>query len=229
MNHQVPQVPTLGQPPPTAHSRGLSSRSFRKPLTCPSHPPHAVSRNTGAGGTQVRAPNPQPVSADGDPKTPPPGAHPTLPLSERPRTPSRASPESALDRTPGGEPRLVYRDPAEPRPHLQPLSGVRRVTSSSSTESITAAEEAVALASVAATPPAPLAVATRSAPQVPAPSSPGLVRTLAAPLEFKPQPPPSFPALLPTETRRGHPGARGEASRPGPGSRQGSAGGRHLN
>lgn len=46
----------------------------------------------------------------------------------------------------------------------------------------------------------------------PAPSNPALVLSQAAPLEFKPQPPPSFPALLPTETRRGHPGTRGEAA-----------------
>lgn len=48
------------------------------------------------------------------------------------------------------------------------------------------------------------AIAIRPDPQVPAPSNPALVRTLAAPLEFKPQPPPCFPALLPTETRRDH-------------------------
>lgn len=75
----------------------------------------------------------------------------------------------------------------------------------------------------------PPAVATRQAPQVPAPSDPALVRTPAAPLEFKPQPPPSFPALLPTETGRGHQGARGEAGRPGSEAGQGNAAGRHLN
>lgn len=97
------------------------------------------------------------------------------------------------------EPRPGYREPRKSGPHLQPLSVPGRVTSSSNTESITGSEEVAALVSVAAARRAPHAVATRRAPQVPAPSNPALVRTPAAPLEFKPQPPPSFPALLPTE------------------------------
>jgi hypothetical protein len=63
----------------------------------------------------------------------------------------------------------------------------------------------------------------------PAPTNPALVRTLAAPLEFKPQRPPSFLALLPTEARRGHPGARSEADLRRPEHGQGSVRGRHLN
>lgn len=102
------------------------------------------------------------------------------------------------------------------------------MTSSSNTESIADTEEGAALVFVAAAPPGPRAVATRRAPQVPAPSNPALVRTLAAPLEFKPQPPPSFPALLPTETRRGHRGAFAEAGRRRPEAGQGCAAGAIL-
>lgn len=126
------------------------------------------------------------------------------------------------------EPRPGYREPPKARPHLQPLRIPGRVTSSSNIESIMDTEEVAALVSGGVAtgfpPPLPPRVATGPAPEVPAPSNPGLVRTPAAPLEFKPQPLPSFPALLPTETRRGHRGARCEAEA-GPGS----AGGRHLN
>lgn len=101
------------------------------------------------------------------------------------------------------EPQAPYHEPPKPGPHLQPLSVPGRVTSSSNTESITDTEEVVALVRVVHAPLDPLRVATRPTLQVPAPSNGALVRTLAAPLEFKPQPPPSFPALLPTETRRG--------------------------
>lgn len=89
-------------------------------------------------------------------------------------------------------------------------------------------EEVVALVSVAAGSTGSPRCRDPQAPQVSAPSNPALVRTLAAPLEFKPQQPPSFPALLPTETRRGQRGARGEADRQAPEAGQGIAGGCHL-
>lgn len=148
----------------------------------------------------------------GSPKRPPQGTHP--PTGSGPETPSRPNPSAST--------RPRYRESLMPGPHLQPLSVPGRVTSSSNTESITDTERVVALMSVAAAPLVSPAVTTRPALQVPAPSDPALVWTPAAPLEFKPQPPPFFPALLPTETRRDQRGAGREAG-------QGSAGGRHLN
>lgn len=66
------------------------------------------------------------------------------------------------------------------------------------------------------------AVATRPAPPVPASSNPALVRIPAAPLEFKPQRPPSFPPLLPAEARRSRGAERREADQRSPKLGQGS-------
>lgn len=227
------KVLPLNQPPLIVQSkRSPSSRSFGESLTCPSHPlPSYVPKYEKRVWYRSGPPSP-PHSLPAVPKEAAlQETHHAQCLSGNPQTPPlKANIRSLLKRTPiSGNSRPGYREPPKPGPHLQPLSVPGRVTSSSNTESIMDTEEVVALVSVAAAPLVPHAVATRPAPQVPAPSNPALVRTLAAPLEFKPQPPPFFPALLPTETRRGHGGAGGEAGRLGPEAGQGSAGRRHLN